>query len=54
MGPEWIHEIERDGYHLVQREGKIVRLWTRNLDWKVAGERTLLIMQLNRRSASCA
>ena len=29
--PEWIHEIKHDGYRLiVQREGKRVRLWTRN------------------------
>ena len=33
--PEWIHEIKHDGYRLiVQRDGKRVRLWTRNgLDW---------------------
>jgi len=33
--PEWIHEIKHDGYRLiVQREGKRVRLWTRNgHDW---------------------
>ena len=29
--PEWIHEIKHDGYRLiVQRDGKRVRLWTRN------------------------
>ena len=29
--PEWFHEIKHDGYRLiVQREGKTVRLWTRN------------------------
>ena len=29
--PEWIHEIKHDGHRLiVQRDGKIVRLWTRN------------------------
>ena len=29
--PEWIHEIKHDGYRLiVQREGKRVRLFTRN------------------------
>ena len=29
--PEWLHEIKHDGYRLiVQREGKTVRLWTRN------------------------
>jgi ATP-dependent DNA ligase len=33
--PEWIHEIEHDGYRLiVQRDGKRVRLFTRNdHDW---------------------
>jgi bifunctional non-homologous end joining protein LigD len=33
--PEWIHEIKHDGYHLfVQRDGKRVRLFTRNgHDW---------------------
>lgn len=33
--PEWIHEIKHDGYRLiVQREGKRVRLFTRNgYDW---------------------
>jgi bifunctional non-homologous end joining protein LigD len=33
--PEWFHEIEHDGYRLiVQRDGKTVRLWTRNgYDW---------------------
>jgi bifunctional non-homologous end joining protein LigD len=34
-GPDWIHEIKQDGYRLiVQREGKRVRLFTRNgHDW---------------------
>ena len=33
--PEWIHEIKHDGYRLIiQRDGKRVRLWTRNShDW---------------------
>ena len=33
--PDWIHEIKHDGYRLiVQREGKRVRLFTRNgHDW---------------------
>src|SRR5215207_1202466 len=33
--PDWLHEIKHDGYRLiVQREGKRVRLWTRNgYDW---------------------
>jgi bifunctional non-homologous end joining protein LigD len=30
-GPDWIHEIKHDGYRLiVQRDGKRVRLFTRN------------------------
>jgi ATP-dependent DNA ligase len=34
-GPAWLHEIKHDGYRLiVQREGKRVRLFTRNgPDW---------------------
>jgi bifunctional non-homologous end joining protein LigD len=34
-GPDWIHEVKHDGYRLiVQREGKRVRLFTRNgHDW---------------------
>jgi ATP-dependent DNA ligase len=34
-GPDWIHEIKHDGYRLiVHREGKRVRLFTRNgHDW---------------------
>ena len=34
--PEWIHEIKHDGYRLIiQRDGKRVRLWTRNgHDWR--------------------
>src|SRR3954462_11018432 len=34
-GPDWIHEIKHDGYRLiVRREGKRVRLFTRNgHDW---------------------
>jgi len=33
--PEWMHEIKHDGYRLiVQRDGKRVRLFTRNgHDW---------------------
>jgi ATP-dependent DNA ligase len=33
--PDWIHEIKHDGYRLiVERDGKRVRLWTRNgYDW---------------------
>ena len=35
VSPDWIHEIKHDGYRLiVQREGKRVRLFTRNgHDW---------------------
>src|SRR6195952_3427623 len=34
-GPNWLHEIKHDGYRLiVHREGKRVRLFTRNgFDW---------------------
>jgi bifunctional non-homologous end joining protein LigD len=34
-GPDWIHEVKHDGYRLiVQRDGKRVRLFTRNgHDW---------------------
>src|ERR1700724_470438 len=34
-GPQWAHEIKHDGYRLiVRREGKRVRLFTRNgYDW---------------------
>jgi bifunctional non-homologous end joining protein LigD len=34
-GPDWIHEVKHDGYRLiVHREGKRVRLFTRNgHDW---------------------
>ena len=34
-GPDWIHEVKHDGYRMVvQREGKRVRLFTRNgHDW---------------------
>ena len=33
--PEWLHEVKYDGYRLIiQREGKRVRLFTRNgHDW---------------------
>ena len=32
---DWLHEVKHDGYRLmIQREGKRVRLWTRNgHDW---------------------
>ena len=34
-GQDWLHEIKHDGYRLiVQRDGKRVRLFTRNgYDW---------------------
>jgi bifunctional non-homologous end joining protein LigD len=52
-GPDWIHEIKHDGYRLiVQREGKRVRLFTRNgHDWT---ERYPLIVEaaLKNRSSS--
>jgi bifunctional non-homologous end joining protein LigD len=34
-GPDWLHEIKQDGYRLiVQRDGNLVRLFTRNgHDW---------------------
>ena len=34
-GKDWIHEIKHDGYRLIiQRDGRRVRLWTRNgHDW---------------------
>src|SRR5712664_2785942 len=36
-GPDWVHEINHDGYRLiVRRDGPIVRLYTRNAyDWTV-------------------
>jgi bifunctional non-homologous end joining protein LigD len=31
-GPDWLHEIKHDGYRLiVQRDGSLVRLFTRNV-----------------------
>jgi bifunctional non-homologous end joining protein LigD len=49
-GPDWIHEIKHDGYRLiVQREGKRVRLLTRNrYDWS---DRYRLIVQAALRGA---
>src|SRR6478752_1413907 len=43
-GPNWLHEIKHDGYRvIVQREGKRVRLFTRNgYDWS---DRYPLIVQ---------
>jgi bifunctional non-homologous end joining protein LigD len=47
--PEWIHEIKHDGYRLiVQRDGKRVRLFTRNgHDWS---DRFPLISEAARRN----
>jgi bifunctional non-homologous end joining protein LigD len=51
--PEWIHEIKHDGYRLIiQRDGKRVRLFTRNgHDWS---DRYPLIVEatLRNRNAS--
>ena len=39
--PEWIHEIKHDGYRLiVQREGKRVRLWTREVTAVIVDDAT--------------
>jgi len=48
-GPDWIHEIKHDGYRLIiQREGKRVRLFTRNgYDWS---DRYPLIVEAARRN----
>ena len=50
-GPDWIHEIKHDGYRLiVRREGKRVRLFTRNgHDWT---DRFPLIAALRLRKTS--
>jgi bifunctional non-homologous end joining protein LigD len=50
-GPQWLHEIKHDGYRLiVQREGKRVRLFTRNgHDWT---ERYPLIVEAALRNRS--
>ena len=47
--PEWLHEVKHDGYRLiVQREGKRVRLFTRNgHDWS---SRYPLIVEAARRN----
>jgi ATP-dependent DNA ligase len=29
-GPGWVHEVEHDGYRLIVRDGRVLRLWTRN------------------------
>jgi bifunctional non-homologous end joining protein LigD len=34
-GPEWVHELKRDGYRMIaRRDGERVRIWSRNgLSW---------------------
>jgi bifunctional non-homologous end joining protein LigD len=29
-GPGWVHGIKHDGYRLIVRDGRVLRLWTRN------------------------
>jgi bifunctional non-homologous end joining protein LigD len=52
--PEWIHEIKHDGYRLiVQRDGKRVRLFTRNgHDWSERYPRIVEAALRNRNSSS--
>jgi bifunctional non-homologous end joining protein LigD len=49
-GPDWIHEIKHDGYRLiVQREGKRVRLFTRNgHDWSITSALSAFVPPLQR------
>ena len=51
--PEWIHEIKHDGYRLiVQRDGKRVRLFTRNgHDWSDRFPRIVEAALRNRNSS---
>ena len=51
--PEWIHEVKHDGYRLiVQREGKRVRLFTRNgHDWSSRYPRIVEAALRNRNSS---
>ena len=51
--PEWIHEIKHDGYRLiVQRDGKRVRLFTRNgHDWSDRYPRIVEAALRNRNSS---
>src|SRR4029077_15372484 len=51
--PEWIHEIKHDGYRLiVQRDGKRVRLFTRNgHDWSSRSPRMVEAALRNRNSS---
>src|SRR6476646_7950501 len=48
-GADWLHEIKHDGYRLIlQRDGRRVRLWTRNgHDWS---ERFPLLTEAARRN----
>jgi bifunctional non-homologous end joining protein LigD len=52
-GDEWLHEIEQDGYRLiVQREGKRVRLFTKNgHDWTTRYPRIVEAALKNRSSS---
>ena len=51
--PEWIHEVKHDGYRLtVQRDGKRVRLFTRNgHDWTARYPRIVAAALRNRNSS---
>jgi bifunctional non-homologous end joining protein LigD len=51
--PDWLHEIKQDGYRLiVQREGKRVRLFTRNgYDWSHRFPRIIEAALRNRQSS---
>ncbi len=51
--PEWIHEVKHDGYRLiVQRDGKRVRLFTRNgHDWTDRYPRIVVAALRNRNSS---
>jgi bifunctional non-homologous end joining protein LigD len=51
--PEWIHEVKHDGYRLmVQRDGKRVRLFTRNgHDWSSRYPRIVEAALRNRNSS---
>jgi bifunctional non-homologous end joining protein LigD len=48
-GKDWLHEIKHDGYWpIVQREGKRVRLFTRNgYDWSDRYPQTLTVLCVN-------
>ena len=52
-GPDWLHEIKQDGHRLiVQRDGKRVRLFTRNgHDWSERYPRIVEAALRNRNSS---